>query len=128
MKILLDTCTFLWIITDAKELSVNARNLFSDTENQIYLSCISVWEILIKHKLGKLPLPDDPGKFITTERELHQIETLALEENAILKLSQLPNHHNDPFDRMLVCQAITHGLTVLTPDHHINQYPVPTSW
>lgn len=128
MKILLDTCTFLWIITDSKELSINAKTLFATAENNIYLSSVSVWEIIVKHRLGKLSLPDAPGKFITEERKLHRIESLSLEEDAILRLLQLPAYHNDPFDRMLICQAITHGLTLLTPDKHISQYPIATIW
>ena len=128
MKILLDTCTFLWIISGSSELSKNAKSLFASSENEIFLSCISTWEILIKNQLGKLPLPEPAGKFINEQRALHRIESLTLQEDAVLQLLRLPPHHNDPFDKMLICQAITHGLTLLTPDTHISQYPVPTVW
>ncbi|RLA79682.1 MAG: type II toxin-antitoxin system VapC family toxin [Deltaproteobacteria bacterium] len=128
MKILLDTCTFLWIITDDPELSERARSLFRDPSNDVYLSSVSVWEMMVKHSLGRLPLPEPPEGFIPAERERHGIEPLPLEEGAVLYLSRLPRFHNDPFDRMLICQAINHGMTILTPDKLIVQYPVATIW
>ena len=128
MKILLDTCTFLWVITDADELSQTARDLFVEPENDIYLSVISVWEILIKYQLGKLYLPEPPEHFIPLQRSNHGIEPLSLDEESALQLKRLPELHKDPFDRMLICQAIVHGLTLLTPDRLINQYPIRTRW
>lgn len=128
MKLLLDTCTFLWIITDDPELSLNARNLFLEAHNEIYLSTISFWEILTKHQLGKLPLPESPEQFVIKQRKHHRIMSLPLEEDAILQMAHLPNHHRDPFDRMLVCQAISKGLTILTPDKLIKHYPVGCIW
>ncbi len=68
MKILLDTCTFVWIITDADELSTTARQLFVDPENEVYLSVVSIWDILAKFSLGRLPLPEPPERFIPTKR------------------------------------------------------------
>ncbi|MCQ8104325.1 type II toxin-antitoxin system VapC family toxin [Methylomonas sp. SURF-2] len=128
MKILLDTCAFLWLTTDAPELSEKARILFQNTDNAVYLSSVSVWEIIVKHQLGKLPLPSTANEFIKQECEKHFIEYFSLDEKAVFHLSQLPNHHRDPFDRMLVCQAIAHDLTVLTSDELIMQYPVATAW
>ncbi len=128
MKILLDTCTFLWIITDASELSTRARELFVHPENQVYLSSVSTWEISIKHAMGRLPLPEPPERFIPAQRKQHNVESLPLEEEATLHLTRLPEMHKDPFDRMLVCQAIVHGLAILTPDELILQYPVRWIW
>lgn len=128
MKILLDTCAFLWIITDAPELSETGRLLFVDPANEVYLSSVSAWEIAIKHALGRLPLPEAPDRFVLTRREQHRIDTLPLEEEATLYLSRLPSYHQDPFDRMLICQAIVQGMVILTPDELIRQYPVRTSW
>ncbi len=128
MKILLDTCTFLWVITNAPQLSNPARELFADPANKVYLSAVSTWEIAIKHALGRLPLPEPPGRFIPEQRQQHGVEALPLEEEATLYLGRLPNHHNDPFDRMLICQAIMHGLVILTPDELVTQYPVRTTW
>lgn len=128
MKLLLDTCTFLWIISDDPALSEEARGTFSDPGNEVFLSAISVWEIAIKHALKRLPLPEAPDRFIPAQRVRHAIQSLPLEEEAVLQISRLPEHHRDPFDRMLVCQAITHGLALLTPDEAIRQYPVRTVW
>jgi len=128
VKILLDTCAFLWLTSDAKELSTQAKTLFKNTDNPVYLSSVSVWEISVKNQLGKLPLPSLPKQFITEQCNKHFIETLPLENDAIFHLAQLPNHHRDPFDRMLICQAIEHNLTLLTSDDLITQYPVKTAW
>ena len=128
MKILLDTCTFLWIASDSKELSTQAKNLFHNTENIIFLSSVSVWEMVVKNKLGKLPLPEKPEVFINEICETHFIEVISLDIRAIFHLSNLPDFHRDPFDRMLICQAIDQDLTLLTSDELIVQYPVKTAW
>lgn len=128
MRLLLDTCTFLWIIKGSNELSNNARKLYSAPENEVFLSTISVWEMVVKYQLNRLPLPHPPVTFITNERKRHHIESLTLHEEAIEQLLQLPDHHKDPFDRMLICQAIAHNLTLVTPDDAIKRYPVATVW
>lgn len=92
------------------------------------MSSVSVWEIIVKNQLGKLPLPSAADDFIKQQCEKHFIEYLALDEKAVFHLSRLPNHHRDPFDKMLVCQAIAHDLTILTSDKMIMQYPVATVW
>ena len=128
MKILLDTCTFLWIVGDSPELSEASRNLFREPSNDVFLSAVSVWEISVKYALGKLPLPQPPEKFISIQREKHMVDPLGLDENSVLHLNRLPQLHKDPFDRMLICQAINHGLVILTPDELISQYPVASKW
>ena len=128
MRILLDTCTFLWIITDAPELSTNARELFAAPENEVFLSSVSTWEISINYVLGRLPLPESPERFIPSQREQHGIKPLPLEEDVTLYWAQLPELHRDPFDRMLICQAIINGMVIMTPDDLILQYPVRSIW
>jgi PIN domain nuclease of toxin-antitoxin system len=128
VKILLDTCTFLWIILEAEALSERARELHADPTNEVYLSAVSAWEIAVKFALGRLPLPDDPVRFIPEQRASHGILPLALRETACLHLPRLPLLHGDPFDRMLICQAIADSLTILTPDKAIGQYPIRTDW
>lgn len=128
MKVLLDTCAFLWLTTDSPAFSEKAKGVFQDTGNVIYLSSVSIWEMLVKHQLGKLPLPAEPDNFIKQQCERHFIDFLPLDEKAVFHLSRLPNHHRDPFDKMLVCQAIAHDLTILTSDKLISQYPVATAW
>jgi PIN domain nuclease of toxin-antitoxin system len=128
LRLLLDTCTFLWLIAGSDELSDRSRQLFSEPVNEVYLSAVSTWEICVKHALGRLPLPQPPRQFIPQQRDQHGIEPLSLDEESVLHLAQLPHYHRDPFDRMLVCQAVAHGLTLLTPDTDIARYPVPTVW
>jgi len=128
VRVLLDTATFLWAVGDAPELSPEARQIFADPGNDVYLSSVSAWEIAVKCALGKLPLPEPPGRFVPLQRKQHGIEPLHLGEEAALHLSRLPLLHKDPFDRMLVCQAIVHDLVILTPDELIHQYPIRTIW
>lgn len=128
MKILLDTCAFLWLTTDAPELSETSKALFRDTHNIVYLSSVSVWEIMVKNRLGKLPLPEPAEAFIQRQCQQHLIESLPLDNKAVFQLKSLPDYHRDPFDRMLICQAIANQLTLLTSDELITQYPVSTAW
>jgi PIN domain nuclease of toxin-antitoxin system len=128
MGILLDTCAFLWVILGARELSSRAKDLFTDPSNDVFLSAVSVWEISVKYSLGRLPLYEPPERFLSQERERHLIAPLPLDEADVLHLHRLPQLHKDPFDRMLVCQAIERGLVILTPDRLISQYPTRTAW
>lgn len=128
MRLLLDTCTFLWLIEGGARLSREARSLFAAAEHEVYLSAVSAWEIAQKNALGKLPLPNSADLFIVTQRKLRGVEALPLNEEAALQVAKLPRLHRDPFDRMLICQAIVHGLTILTPDPQISKYPVRTAW
>jgi PIN domain nuclease of toxin-antitoxin system len=128
MKLLLDTCTFLWIVGDKSELSDTARALFVDSANEVYLSAISSWEIGVKYRLGRLQLDRPPNEYVPDQRKKHCITSLPLEEPATLQMDKLPAHHRDPFDRMLICQALHHGMALLTPDQEIRRYPVRTEW
>jgi PIN domain nuclease of toxin-antitoxin system len=128
VKLLLDTCTFLWIIGGTSDLSPRARELFVDPDNDIYLSSVSAWEIALKHVTGRLPLPDAPTRFVPAQRRRHGIDALGLDEESALHLDKLPPLHRDPFDRMLVSQAIVHGLVMLGPDPLISQYPIRSAW
>lgn len=128
MRILLDTCTFLWLVTDAPPLSDSAREVFVDIENEVYLSAVSTWEIALKHALGRLPLPVSTAQYVPDQRARHEIAFLPLHEEATLSLKRLPRIHKDPFDRMLICQALVHDLVILTPDPLISQYTVGTMW
>ena len=128
MRLLLDTCTFLWIVGGSSELSSRAREVFADPSNEVFLSAVSAWEIAVKHRLGRLPLPAPPDEFVPAQRVAHGLEALAVDEEAALHVAKLPDVHRDPFDRMLVAQALVGGLVLLTPDDHIRQYPVRALW
>jgi PIN domain nuclease of toxin-antitoxin system len=128
MKILVDTCTFLWIVSESPRLSKTAVAAFLDPNNERYLSAASAWEIGIKHAAGRLPLPGRPDIFVPMIREASGIASLDIDEESALHAGKLPGLHSDPFDRMLVAQAIVHGMTILTPDPQIEQYAVRVLW
>lgn len=125
MKLLLDTHIFLWFISGDKRLPEAMRDSIRDFDNEVYLSVVSLWEAIIKYQLGKLPLPKPPENYLPIQRELHQISSLSLDEASVSQLVNLPPIHRDPFDRMLICQAIKYGLTIVTVDNVICNYPVP---
>ena len=128
MKILVDTCTFLWLATDDVALSDHARDLATDPSNVVYLSAVSAWEIAIKARLGRLPLPSPPPEYVPARRRALQLERLDFGEEAAAHVALLPDLHADPFDRALVAQGVVGGLTILTPDKAIRAYPVLSRW
>ena len=127
MRILLDTCTFLWL-AGGGSLSPAAAAAIRNPSHEVYLSSVSAWEIITKHTTGRLPLPEPPDRLIQTERQLRGLATLPFDEESALQGVKLPALHRDPFDRMLIAQAIAHGLAIVTPDQSIAQYPVRTIW
>lgn len=130
MRLLLDTCTFLWMIWEEPVIRPDMRAILSNPENLLYLSPISLWEATSKYRLGKLELraPPPAWRHFVTQRDAHDILPLALDEASIAHVEHLPFLHKDPFDRLLICQAIEHGLAIVTPDDHIRQYPIKTLW
>jgi PIN domain nuclease of toxin-antitoxin system len=128
LRLLLDTCTFLWLNSDPSRLPGRVRQLCADEDNRLYFSAVSAWEIASKHYSGRLALPVSPQEYIAGCRAANGIATLRFREDDAFQLSKLPLLHKDPFDRMLICQAIARGLTILTPDGLITQYPVLTTW
>jgi PIN domain nuclease of toxin-antitoxin system len=125
MRLLLDTHVFLWYISADPQLPVAFRDAIRDPANEVYLSVASVWEAVIKYALGKLPLPDAPAEYLPRQRQAHRIATLPVEEAALAHLASLPPLHRDPFDRILIAQALQHGLQLVTVDDAVRAYPVP---
>ncbi len=125
MRLLLDTHIFLWFISGDERLPEGMRDGIRDLNNEVYLSTVSLWEAIVKHRLGKLPLPQPPNIYLPIQRQKHQIASLSLDEASVSQLAGLPQIHRDPFDRMLICQALEHGLTVVTVDDALCAYPVP---
>ncbi len=128
MRLLLDTCTFLWLAADDPQLSQVARTSCRNPTNDIFLSALSVWEIAVKYRLGRLPLPEPPTRYVASRRRWLQVEPLAFDEASAAHDVRLPPHHSDPFDRGLVAQAILNHMTIVTPDPAIAQYPAPVLW
>ena len=125
IQLLLDTHIFLWLITGDSRLPDFFREAILESENSVFLSAASVWEIVIKYNLGKLPLPESPEIYIPRQRELHMIESLSVTEANLFHLVKLPNLHSDPFDRCLISQALSNDLTLVTIDQAIMKYDVP---
>jgi PIN domain nuclease of toxin-antitoxin system len=128
VKLLLDTCTFLWITGGERPLPERVAALYQSPDNEVFLSAASAWEIAIKHATGRLPLPLPPQALVPQERERCGVASLAIDEESALHVTRLPLLHRDPFDRLLVAQAIVHGMTILTPDPLVTQYPARTMW
>ncbi|MBK5929486.1 type II toxin-antitoxin system VapC family toxin [Halochromatium salexigens] len=125
MRLLLDTHVFLWHLSGAKALSLELREAIQDPSNTVFLSPVSIWEALVKYRLGKLPLPASPEVYLPEQRRRHRLASLPLDEPSVARLTSLPDLHRDPFDRMLVCQALQHRLTLATVDPAIRAYSVP---
>ena len=125
MKFLLDTHVFLWFISGDTRLPAGWRDTIRQPHHEVYLSVVSLWETIIKHQLGKLPLPEAPEQYLPAQRERHQIANLPLDEASVQQLAALTPIHRDPFDRMLICQALEHQLTIITVDEVFQSYPAP---
>lgn len=124
MRLLLDTHIFLWFISGDERLLDGLRESIRNSDNEVYLSVVSLWEAIIKHQLGRLQLPQPPESYLPAQRERHRISSLSLDEASVSQLAKLPPIHRDPFDRMLICQAMEHGLTIVTVDDVLSAYPV----
>jgi PIN domain nuclease of toxin-antitoxin system len=128
MKALLDTHTFLWAINDPDHLSARVRDICLDGSNELFLSAASAWEIAIKAKLGKLRLPDAPERYIPRQLATAKIDVLPIQLSHALRTYQLPEHHRDPFDRLIVAQAQLEKLPILSVDPQLARYAVTVIW
>lgn len=128
MRCLLDSHTFLWFIAGDDRLSERAREVLSDGETEALLSVASLWEIVIKVSLGKLELARPFPELIPQQLDENEIELLPIDPSHLSVLLDLPFHHRDPFDRLIIAQAISEGLTVLSGDGEFRQYPVRVVW
>ena len=124
MRLLLDTHVFLWYITADPKLPESFRAATQDASNDVFLSSISVWEAVIKHGRGKLSLPTLPATYLPQQPTAHRIAALPVDEGAMVHLAELPPIHRDPFDRLLIAQAMQHELTLITVDRIFSAYPV----
>ena len=121
--IVLDTHIFLWYITGDSRIAPVTRTTIENADS-VYVSVATLWEATTKYRLGKLALPEPPHPWLAMQREEHGFETLVIDEATIAHLATLEAHHRDPFDRILICQAIEHDLHVVTVDPLIEKYPV----
>lgn len=127
MRLLLDTHTFLWWCANDAKLSKRAVQTIAEAE-EVFVSAVNGWEISIKVRLGKLPLPDAPLPFMQKMLERHAFSVLPITLSHTLAEFALPTHHNDPFDRLLIAQAQGEDMTLVTDDTIIQRYDVKTLW
>lgn len=128
MRVLLDTHAFLWWISGSPKLSDTARETIANERNELLFSVVSGWEISIKAGVGKLGLPDTPKEFVTEQILLNDLKVLPVNLNHALRVYELPDHHQDPFDRLLVSQALVEETPILSADPEVRRYPVETIW
>ena len=125
MKILLDTCSFLWLVTeDKKRLNSKAIDAFLDEGNEIYFSIVSAWEISIKSSIGKLILSLPVHEFLQKQIVVNELSVLPIGLSHVTKVADLPFHHKDPFDRLLIAQAITEDMLIISSDPVFHLYSV----
>ena len=125
---LLDTHAFLWWISDDRRLSDRAREIIGDGRNELYFSAASGWEISIKAGLLRLDVPESLDQFIADQLSRNAIQALPIYLRHALHTRTLPDHHRDPFDRILVSQAVLEETPLLSADPQISRYPVEVVW
>ncbi len=123
MRLLLDTHIFLWYIAGDDQLADAWRQMIGDPRNRVFLSVVSMWEAIIKFQTGRLPLPEAPETYIPRLRAQHRIIALPVDEADVAQVALLPLIHRDPFDRLIIGQAIQNGLILVTSDAAIRSYP-----
>lgn len=130
MKLLLDTHTFLWLVDGSSQLSNTAKKALMDQRNDLFLSVASIWELAIKVSKTKkaLILSEELGSFLKKWLPTYQIAIVPIRQDHALKVGELPDYHKDPFDRLLIAQAIIEDMTILTADSHFYTYPVHFLW
>ncbi|MBD2667167.1 PilT protein-like [Richelia sinica FACHB-800] len=126
--ILMDTHTFIWYVTDDSQISNQVLEVINDENNQIFLSIASVWEMGIKHGLGKLSFNVPFETFIRQQMSINDFTLLDIKISHINTVAQLPLHHRDPFDRILIAQAIVENIPIISGDSKFDAYPIQRLW
>jgi PIN domain nuclease of toxin-antitoxin system len=128
VKLLLDTCTLLWLTEEPKRLSSACRKAIDKPDNDLMVSDASLWEMALKSNAGKLSFSVPLRRWIADQRSIWKFESLPIREEHILRTLEIERHHVDPFDRILVAQALAENIPVVTPDQEISKYPVQVIW
>jgi PIN domain nuclease of toxin-antitoxin system len=128
VNVLIDTHTFLWWNTEDPLLSIRAKEIIANGQNEVFLSAASVWEIVIKTAKGRLVLPEPPALYISRRMNLYRFRPLPIQISHAVHVYELPPYHNDPFDRMLIAQSRLESLPLVTNDEDIQRYELKTIW
>jgi PIN domain nuclease of toxin-antitoxin system len=128
MKYLLDTMVWLWSVGPTELIGSRGLEILRDGKQDLYLSAASSWEIAIKTKLGKVDLPEPPSRYVPKRTAAQGIHSLSITQSHTLNVYDLPLHHSDPFDRLIIAQALAEGMAVLTSDRMFKKYEVEIIW
>lgn len=128
MKYLLDTVVWLWSVGPTELIGNAGLEILRRGDREIYLSVASVWEISIKARTGKFELPEEPARYIPSRLALQGIRGLPISQNHVIKTYDLVLHHNDPFDRLIIAQALVEEMVILTSDRLFRKYPAEVVW
>ena len=128
MKYLLDTVVWLWSLDAVERISATGREILGSGEEEIYFSAATAWEVAIKARLGKLKFPASRHTCVTAFREKQSLRSLPITLLHAIKVYDLALHHRDPFDRLIIAQAILEDMTVLTADSDFKKYPIDIVW
>lgn len=128
MRLLLDTCTFIWLAQEPDQLSVAAQTAIDEAGNDLLFSHASVWEIYLKHQAGKLKLPGKPDLWLKQQMAEWVASELPIDLASLDETNRLKSIHRDPFDRLLIAQARIHDVPIVTPDPWVTRYPVKCIW
>jgi PIN domain nuclease of toxin-antitoxin system len=128
LKAILDTHAFLWWATDDLKLSSRARDFIRDPKNSLSFSVVSVWEILLKARTGRLPIKGNVAEFVEIRIQRYDLALIDLTFTHLARFYSLPAHHSDPFDHLLVAQAQVEKLSLITGDAQIRKYDVDVIW
>ena len=128
MRLLLDTHAFLWWVDDNRRLSRKARSAIASREHTCYLSLASVWEMAIKASMDRLSLPSGVDRFVSEQLAANEFEALPIDLRHSGEVARLPFHHRDPFDRLLIAQAMAEGMSILGADSAFDAYAITRLW
>lgn len=128
MIVLLDTCTLIWLCSEPDKLSVKAIKIIDNPDTALLVSHVSAWEMSLKSKTGKMIFPKPLRRWLAEQKDVWHFEWLPISLEHILSTNELPDHHKDPFDRLIVSQAMKKNIPVVTPDDFIKKYAVEIIW
>ena len=128
MRLLLDTHTFIWYVTNNPKLSLTAQQLINDGTNEVLLSIVSIWEMAIKHSVGKLSFELPFEIFISQQLAINNFDLLNIQVSHVNIIANLPLHHRDPFDRLIIAQAMVEQIPVVGMDEAFDSYPIQRLW
>jgi len=128
VRYLLDTGVWLWSLREPERISRNAHKVIADLGHEVFLSAVTSWEVAIKSAAGKLKLPEPPGTYVPRRMADQGLRPLPISHQHTLAVFGLPDHHRDPFDRLLIAQANLEDMVLVTADRVIEKYPVRLLW